>query len=114
MKIETIKRFYDHVTQSGLCPVVAASMKSGPPCFQCSCSGYTVPDYGCPQCPDYNSHAMVVDSAMSSGSVRYYQCKNTYPNDQRVLVCPNWNSVQADPLRFEYIYDAISIIFSKK
>ena len=86
MQIETTQRFYDFMTQSKLCPVVATL-----------------------------NHAMVVDSAKFSRRyigppTRYYQCKNTYPNNRRILVCPTWPI--PDP-SFEFIYNAIIIQFSK-
>ena len=101
-------------------------MKSGPPCSQCSQrlrSRYKaqVPNPDCTasggQCPEYECHAMVIDSALPGPFGPAYQCKNTFPSKQQILVSPNWELVKLVPYQayppLDHIYEAISIKFSK-
>ena len=52
------QRFADFVRQSKLCPVIGAVKYN-------------------PAINDWDSHAMVVDKAMSHGTEWYFQCKNS-------------------------------------
>ena len=95
-------------------------MKSGPPCSLCLSLGIRNPHPDCTasngQCPDYEIHAMVIDSVLPGRPVRY-QCKNTNLSNDQILVSSNWDLVKMVPYGanppLEYIYEAISIQFSK-